>query len=318
MDTADDPPGDVVEPQARSGGRILGVGIATVDIVNLVTVYPAEDSEVRALDQRIVRGGNVANTLSVLRQLGHPCAWAGTLADDAGGALIAADLDRDGIAREHAVTVTGARTPTSYIALSKANASRTIVHYRDLREFDAQDFAQLPLDGLDWVHFEGRNPGETAAMIARVRRERPELPVSVEIEKPRDGIEQLFDGPTLLIFSRAYVEAVDPGLTANPRRFLRGRATTCTAEQLLLPWGAGGAYGLARGGEPVFAPACPPPVLVDTLGAGDCFNAAVIDGMLAGLDLLTLLARTNRIAGHKCGRDGLDGLIASAARANLL
>ena len=317
MDTAEVRPGAIVEPQARSGGRILGVGIATVDIVNLVSAYPVEDSEVRALDQRIVRGGNVTNTLSVLRQLGRPCAWTGTLADDAGAALIAADLDRHGIAREHAVTVTGARTPTSYIALSQATASRTIVHYRDLREFDAQDFAQLPLDGLDWVHFEGRNPGETAAMIARVRRERPQLPVSVEIEKRRTGIEQLFGGPTLLIFSRAYVEAVEPGPTVDPRQFLRTLEAACTAECLLLPWGAGGAYGLARGGEPVFAPACPPPVLVDTLGAGDCFNAAVIDGRLAGLDLLTLLARANRIAGHKCGRDGLDGVIASAKRAGL-
>jgi hypothetical protein len=41
-------------------------------------------------------------------------------------------------------------------------------------------------------------------------------------------------------------------------------------------------------------------------------NAAVIDGLLRGLDLQLLLERANRLAGHKCGRQGLDGLVGSA------
>ena len=65
--------------------RILGVGIATLDIINTVDGYPAEDSEVRAIHQRICRGGNATNTLVVLSQLGHRCAWAGVLADEPDG-----------------------------------------------------------------------------------------------------------------------------------------------------------------------------------------------------------------------------------------
>lgn len=63
--------------------RILAIGIATLDIVNLVADYPPEDSEVRALDQRVSRGGNATNTLVVLSQLGHRCSWGGVLAEDA-------------------------------------------------------------------------------------------------------------------------------------------------------------------------------------------------------------------------------------------
>jgi len=298
-----------------AAGLILGVGIATVDIVNLVAAYPAEDAEVRALVQRSVRGGNVANTLAVLRQLGRPCAWLGTIADDAGAALIRDDLRGRGVALEHAVTVPGAGTPTSHIALSRATGSRTIIHHRDLRELTAADFDAVPLDALAWLHFEGRNPPETARMIERVRRERPELPVSVEIEKPRDGLEVLLrgagGGPGVLIFSRAYAAAsarTDAGPPA-PAAFLRRREQDCDADLLLLPWGADGAYGLARGGEPVHVPAHAPARVVDTLAAGDVFNALVIDGLLRGLALPALLARANRVAGFKCGRDGLDGLI---------
>lgn len=303
----------------RALRRVLGVGIATLDIVNLVDAYPAEDAEVRALEQRIVRGGNVANTLAVLSQLGRRCAWAGTLADDAGAALIRGDLDHLGIGREQAVTLSNTRTPTSYIALSRATGSRTIMHYRDLREFSARDFDAVSLATVDWVHFEGRAPDETAAMIARVRRERPGLPISIEIEKPRDGIERLFPDVNVLIFSRAFAEAVSPpDRVVEPRDFLRKHIAGCDAQCCLLPWGSEGAYGIARGGEPVFVPAHQPEKLLDTLAAGDVFNASIIDGLLRGLDLPSLLSRANRIAGHKCGRHGLDGLIDSAANAGLL
>ncbi len=310
-------------------GAVLGVGIATLDIVNRVAAYPAEDAEVRALEQRRVRGGNCANTLDVLAQLGRACAWVGTLAGDGGAEVITAELAARGIDHRHAKRLSGGVTPTSYIALSRATGSRTIVHYRDLPELTAADFAGVPLAGWRWMHFEGRNPQETAQMMARVRRERPDLPVSVEIEKPREGIEALFSGADVLIFARAYVQAVADDADADPRAFLRGVVGRTTAQLCLLPWGAEGAYGLAVGAQaPVFAPAYPPPVLRDSLGAGDVFNAAVIDGLLAccaqdrslaaataDAALTGLLARANRLAGLKCGRDGLDGLAAAWAAA---
>jgi ketohexokinase len=310
------------ESASRAVGRsasVLGVGIATLDIVNQVSTYPVEDAEVRALDQRIARGGNVANSLAVLRQFGRRCIWAGTLADDAGARFIGEDFARCGIDSRPAVRLRGTRTPTSYIALSRATGSRTIIHHRDLREFSARDFDAVSLAGLDWVHFEGRAPDETAAMIARVRRERPGLPISVEIEKPRDGIERLFQGATVLIFARAFAELVSAPDSVEPRAFLRERLADCDADYCLLPWGSAGAFGVARGSQPIcFAPAYRPASLVDTLAAGDVFNASVIDGMLRGLELPLLLARANRIAGHKCARQGLDGLIDSAADAGLL
>ncbi|WP_295541700.1 PfkB family carbohydrate kinase [uncultured Thiohalocapsa sp.] len=315
------------------GGGVLGVGIATLDIINRVAAYPAEDAEVRALSQRRARGGNCANTLDVLAQLGHPCAWVGVLAADRGADFIVDDLTRRGIAHHHARRLAGGATPTSYIALSRASGSRTIVHHRDLPELDAADFARVPLADWDWAHFEGRNPVETAQMLRRVRRERPDLPISVEIEKPRDGIERLFGEVDVLIVARAYAQAVAAdtaaGPAVDPARFLRRMTMATGARLCLLPWGSAGAYALAAGAAaPVFAPAQAPAALRDSLAAGDVFNAAIIDALLArgggrkGLDtavddaaLAALLARANRLAGCKCGRDGLDGLVAAARAA---
>lgn len=298
------------------GGRILGVGIATLDIVNEVATYPAEDAEVRALAQRQVRGGNVANSLVVLSQLGHPCAWAGTLGDDQASRLILADLERHAIDTRLAVRHAGRCTPTSYIALSRATGTRTIVHYRDLPELTAGDLAAGLAaqwgwlgSGCTWVHFEGRSPEDTAAMLRLVRDRLPGVPISLELEKIRPGGEHLLEGPDLILFSRAYALALG---ASDPVRFLTDQARRSGARHCALAWGEHGAYGWTRGVGCAHVPARPPDRLVDTLGAGDVFNAAVIDGLLRGLDLPAALGLANHLAGFKCGRQGLVGLVEGA------
>jgi len=283
---------------------ILGVGVATLDVIQEVARYPQEDDEIRALAQRHARGGNAANTLAILRQLGHRCAWVGTQTDDAAAAFVRADLDRRGIDARYAVVYPGGVTPTSHILLSRARGSRTIVHYRDLPELRAEDFAQVPLDEWDWIHFEGRAPEHTARMIARVRQARPALPISLEIEKPRPGGEQLLLPVRVLILARAYLQA--HGVGDDPVPVLCQQRERSGAELVLAPWGERGAYAVAAGEAPLFVPAHRPERVLDTLGAGDVFNAAVIDGVLRGWSSACVLQRATRLAGCKCGQMGLE------------
>ena len=72
--------------------NILAIGLATLDIINVVEEYPLEDSEVRARSQRICRGGNATNTLVVLSQLGHHCSWGGVSVNEPEGERILQDL----------------------------------------------------------------------------------------------------------------------------------------------------------------------------------------------------------------------------------
>ncbi|MBK5940780.1 hypothetical protein CCR96_16295 [Halochromatium roseum] len=314
-------PENRLQHPAASGraAKILGVGIATLDIINQVERYPAEDDEVRALSQRIARGGNCANTLAVLSELGHACRWAGTLADDSGAALIQQDMTARGIDLDAAQIVPGGATPTSYIRLSRATGSRTIIHYRDLPELTAAEFAGIDLSNVDWVHFEGRNPKETVQMIARVAAERPELPISVEIEKPRPGIEALFQLPapeiSLIVVARACAEQQG---AHDPESFLRQFAAQSNANLLILPWGAQGAYALVSGRDLLFAPAQPPAKIIDTIAAGDVFNAAAIAALLDQQPIDQVLQTANALAGHSCGQLGIDGIVESARAAQLI
>ncbi len=285
--------------------RILGVGIATLDIVNEVDGYPEEDSELRALSQQQRRGGNVTNTLVVLSQLGHQCAWAGVLADDAGAAILRNDLARFDIELGGVTLIAKATTPTSYITLNRRNGSRTIVHYRDLPELSATQFAQITLDAVDWVHFEGRNVEETREMLAHVRRERPTLRCSLEAEKPRSGLETLFAVPDVIMLSRQFARAHGFDSPAACLRWTRERAPQA---QLFLGWGSEGAYGLGTEGAIVHCPARVPDVIVDTIGAGDAFNAGIIDALLRERTIVDTLDDATQLAGRKCAQSGFAGL----------
>ncbi|HIP52498.1 MAG TPA: ketohexokinase [Chromatiales bacterium] len=290
--------------------KILAVGIATLDIVNYVDHFPAEDAEMRAMDRRCVRGGNATNTLVVLSRLGHSGTWAGTLAADAESRVIQQDLKNNRVDMGGVVRHEGGRTPVSSICVSQATGSRTIVHYRDLPEYTAADFARLDLRAYDWVHFEGREPQETRQMLDRLgglsRRPR----CSVEVEKPREGIESLFHGPDVMLFSRAYayVRGYD-----DARRFLRDQRRVSSARHLFCAWGEAGAYALDESGEVIFAPAWRPAEVVDTVAAGDVFNAAVIDGLGRGFTMQQTLRHACRLAGESCACEGLDGFISGGA-----
>ncbi len=282
--------------------RILGVGIATLDIINTVDGYPAEDSEVRAIHQRICRGGNATNTLVVLSQLGHRCAWAGVLTDESNARPILDDLARYGIDTHPCRHEPHGKIPTSYIVLNQRNGSRSIVHYRDLPEFRFADFCNVDLNGIDWVHFEGRNVDDTCRMLQHTHHHAPDIQRSVEIEKTRPGIEQLFLQADLLLLSRHYAQSA--GFT-QPQEFLQYMHRQAPQADLVCAWGDAGAYGLTRAGGVLHSPAYPPATLVDTLGAGDTFNAGIIHARVSGLDWDGALRFACEIAGKKCSVMGL-------------
>ncbi len=276
--------------------HILCVGIATRDIINTVKEYPAEDTEVRALNQSERLGGNAANTATVLAQLGDRVSWVGNLAQPA--ELADRTFERHGVNASKAIRIPGTVMPTSYILLSEASGSRSIVHFRGMPEYRAADFRDLDLSGFDWVHFEGRAIDQLAGMLAYAKGIEG-LRVSLEAEKPRDGIEALFEKADLLLFSRDYARARGFADAAALLHSLpRGVVATCT-------WGAQGAWAVDGDGLTGHVPATALDAVVDTLGAGDVFNAGMIHAMSGGRSMMQALAEAVALASSQCSREGL-------------
>lgn len=285
---------------------ILGVGIATLDIINCVADYPRENDEVRALAQTRARGGNVTNTLVVLSQLQHDCYWAGSLSSDSDSDLILADLAKNNIDCRYRVSHAQGSLPTSYITLNQRNGSRTIVHFRDLAEYSFDDFSAVQQENFQWIHFEGRNVNHTGRMLQSLRQSNYSGILSVEIEKPREAIEELFPLPDLLLFSRHFAQA--RGYRDGAAFLRQTRHDHHLHQNMVCAWGEAGAYGISADGQEITAPAYAPDRIVDTLGAGDVFNAGIIHALSSGQSLESALHSACALAGKKCGQTGFNGL----------
>jgi len=285
--------------------KVLGIGNATLDIIHVVDHYPDENDEIRCRQRIVRRGGNAANTLVVLSQLGVTCSWAGVLVNNPDAEIILDDLRRYHIDTSPCRHVDSGSIPVSSVLLSRDTGSRSITHYRDLPEYGLRDFESIKLDEFDWLHFEGRNIDETRRMLDSLRAGAAVIPCSIEIEKPRAGIDALFPYADVLLFSRDYGLAMGfPG----PLSLLTAVKERCPQTELFCSWGAAGAAAINSRGDTFESAAFPPAKVVDTLGAGDTFNAAVISGCLDGMDTSAILARACRLAGEKCGQYGFDGL----------
>ncbi len=283
---------------------VLGVGIATLDIINYVAHYPEEDQELRATSQRISCGGNVTNTLTVLSQLGHRVALVAVLAEDYEAGLIAQALQQRQIDISACSRQAG-KSPLSCILVAQATASRTIVHYRDLPELSASVLTGLDLSGYDWIHFEGRNIEQTRQMMLHVCKHYPDIRISLEVEKPHNGIAALLSIPGVIFFSASYIRSqgsrVEESWLMSIQRQARQAIVVCSDAER-------GAWACDVEGKAWYASASVPDTLIDTLGAGDTFNAAMISALLGDSPLQSALYQACILAGEKCGQQGLDGI----------
>uniref|UniRef100_A0A665XA19 Ketohexokinase n=1 Tax=Echeneis naucrates TaxID=173247 RepID=A0A665XA19_ECHNA len=293
--------------------KVLCVGLVCLDIINVVDRYPEEDTDSRCLSQRWQRGGNASNSCTVLSLLGAPCAFMGSLSAGPVANFILEDFQKFNIdmslVSEHAHCV----LPASMVISNVSTGSRTILHMnRNLPDVTAEDFSKVDLKQFKWIHWEGRNAEEQVKMIQRVVTYNSTLPqqqkitISVEIEKTREPLYQLFPHGDVVFVSKDVArhfgfQSAEAALKGLYNRVKQGAVLVCA-------WAEKGADALGPDGVIVHSDAFPPETLVDTLGAGDTFNASVIYTLSNGGSLQEALTFGCRVAGRKCGFHGYDGI----------
>jgi len=288
--------------------KILGIGNVVLDIILQTPHFPHEDEELRAESQRYEVGGNVCNSLYVLQQLGHDTTIMATLAADTAAKQLLQGLKAKQISTDHIQRFIKGQTPISYVLQSRQTGSRTITHFRDLEELSFDYFAKAEIEQYDWLHFEGRNIENLSGMLKIARTFLTHQPISLEVEKAREGIEALFPLANVLFFSHHY--ARQKGYQ-SAEVLIKSVQSLAPKSQLICTWGTEGAWYQSAGGQIQHQPAITIDHTIDTLGAGDTFNAGVIDALINQQPLNEPILSASALAARKCQQQGLDNLMST-------
>lgn len=300
--------------------KILVVGLACCDIISIVSEYPEEDSDQRVLDYYWQRGGNAANTSCVLSLIGARSEFLGTFADDREAEFLKETLQRYKVNTENCVTCTnGLKSPTSIVITNKQNGSRTILHHgKNWQEYTFEDFKKLDLTQYKWIHFEGRpSCNEIKLMLLWIEEFNKtmdkglKIHTSLEIEKTnRLGLEELFIYPDTVFVSKDFVKS--RGYTTKEEAVEKLIGKCKKGAEIVCPWGEEGAVAMTEDRILHSSPAFPPELsageMMETLAAGDTFNAAFILSRSKGQRLSEAITFGCKVAGAKCGMKGIDGL----------
>ena len=289
----------------------MTVGLACLDVINIVQSYPIEDSDQRSLDQHSSLGGNAANSSVVLNNLGEKCNYFGTLAKDTlETEVLKAKFLKNGVDISSCPEIEDCVCPNSFIIVNSKTGSRTIIHTnKNLPEVSLAHFKEnVNLDDYSWIHFEGRNLENVKQMIAYVRESKVQVTISVEVEKIKRNFEELIPLGDIVFVSKDV--ALNHGAKNKIEAIELFKNKVRPNAKLLCAWGDQGAAGLDSDHSQIHSiPAFPPAHgIVDTIGAGDTFNASAIGALNQGCHLAQALEVACRVAGAKVGQKGFQGL----------
>ncbi|GAB0086336.1 Ketohexokinase [Sergentomyia squamirostris] len=297
---------------AARNPSVLCIGICCMDLIQVCEAYPEEDSDVRSKHGRWQRGGNPSNNCTVLALMKLKCEFMGTLSDSAMSSWLLEDLSKRNISTKHCVVHRGCETPLSSVLLSLERGTRTIVHSNpNLPELTFEDFKCCNLNEYTWIHFEPRNPPEIERMMCMVHRwnervsESERIIISLELEKPGKHPVQMAELADVVFLSRIYSEK-ELHVTDMRTAVISLHSRLKRKCKIICAWGSFGSAAMDVSGNLLYAPPYPPEKIVDSLGAGDTFCAAVIYALANGKNLYSAILYGNRIAGAKVGFHGYD------------
>ncbi|KAL4223636.1 hypothetical protein ACF0H5_017104 [Mactra antiquata] len=297
--------------------RIMCVGLCCLDIVNVCPYYPIEDSVKGSLDYYWQRGGNASNSCTVLSLLGSNPEFVGTLVKTPEYEFMVEDFAKYNIHIGNCAIYeeNTYRCPVAVIVINIENGSRTVMAaLKNIIELQYSSFEKIDLKNYSWIHFEGRNNMEnTEKMMMRIIEynktvdQSEIIKISIELEKIKTAhIVPLMKYADYVFISKDFAKCFN---YYNKEDTVKGFIKEAKPGGVVIcAWGEDGAAAFNGSHDIVTSNIFPPEKVIDTLGAGDTFNASTVLALNSGKSIKEAITYGCKVAGAKCGVNGYDGI----------
>lgn len=297
---------------------VVVIGDANVDII---VPYPrflnADRTRVQYPQPQIVGGGTCANTAVALSRLGCQVLFAGTVGDDAYGHFTRKDLADEGVDISGLTTDKTLNTVGVFAFIDEQGERYLWGWPRDHQSFKEMDWEKLPLQKIgeaSWIHSSGMPltyPGGSRDCITRLFAwaHTRGIPTSLDLNLRVDN------GVLDADFAQALhtiLPSVDYLLGSGPEEFAylgqdswmdNARHLASNGRVVVARDGRHGSFGFREQELEVSASTFKVQV-VDTVGAGDTYNAGFISAVLSGKPLAEAMEQGNAVSAYEVSRKG--------------
>lgn len=292
---------------------VLVAGICAVDMVaSPIERLPAPGQSLTFGDSTLRIGGCAANVATALARLGTGCDFITRVGADALGSFLIDELEAAGIGCGGVTIDPEACTPFTFVMIDAARHHSFFHCPGSNANLRPSDFTETQLDGKRFLVIAGAmgmasldGDGLAEILMEAQRRSVTTVVDTLLVETdPKTWLEKM--GPVLqhcdyFMPSRAEAERITG---ESELRAIAARLTKLGAQHLVIKLGAEGAYVKPQGGFAMTVPAFPVASVVDAAGAGDCFVAGTVTGLLRGLALTDAVRLGNAVAALSLRRSG--------------
>lgn len=279
--------------------KIVGIGANVYDMLIELPFYPEEDTKLKINFMRPSGGGPCATGLVAASKLGADSAFIGNVTDDSVGEFLISDFKKYGVKTEYINAVGGCSPFTSYVILSKASASRTIIFDRGtLPAYNLDKKAEEAVKNAEILMIDGN---ETAAAISACKiAKQSGTKILYDAGGLYDGVEDLIPFADILIPSEEF--ALGFTKCGDAKSAAKKLYDMYDNEAVVITCGKnGGVY--CTGGDVLQYPAfevC----AVDSNGSGDVFHGAYSFAALNKMPHGEACIFSSAVSALKCTKTG--------------
>lgn len=292
-------------PKPPKNGVIVGVGLATVD---LISVAPRMDERMVELSMFSMQGGGAAaNSLATAAILGAKTRFFGRMGDDQFGRFVLAGLKDMNVDTSMASVERGKLSPISLVQIDELTRRRKILFTRgDTTPLSPRDLPRRLLDGASLLCIDGYQPALQAVVAEKARAKG--ITVVLNANHLVGGMGELLALSDIVIGSERFASEFAPSddVEESLREIIR-----IGPRVAVITLGDSGAVGLE--GTKLVQQEAIDVFVADTTGAGDVFCGAFAHGMMQRWPLEKALPFANAAAGLTCRSLGAQSGLPSLA-----
>lgn len=288
--------------------EIIGIGALNMDKLYLIERIAEPGEEVRVDEVSEQPGGSAANTIAGLARLGVGTGFIGRVGDDADGARLRMELEKEGVDTQ-GIEISPGRTGIATVLVDRSGERAMYVYPGANDKLCITPENRTYAKSAKWLHlssFVGEYPFEMQKNILRESESKISFaPGMLYAQKGIDALQEIITQAEIVFLNRDEIEM----LTGLGYRDGAERLNEIGAAVVVVTLGGDGCYIRTPAAEtsvPGYAAK-----VVDTTGAGDAFCAGFLCGRLNGRPLDECGRMGNRVAA-RCveaigARTGLPG-----------